>query len=78
MFDVSAQVLVQLGLQVSQFLLCLPGVLLQLQTGLPGVVVSSSERPAVTHLVTCAARTRTSHTPPDSSYTQSAILTALS
>ena len=51
MFDVPAQVLVQLGLQLAQLLLCLPHVLLQLQAGLPGVVVAACQSPAVAHLV---------------------------
>ena len=51
MFDVPAQVLVQLGLQLAQLLLRLPHVLLQLQAGLPGVVVSACQSPAMAHLV---------------------------
>ena len=56
MLNVPAEVFVQLGFQVTEFFLRLPGVLLQLQTGLPGVVVSSSQGSAMAHLVTCAAR----------------------
>lgn len=52
MFNVSAQVLVELGLQLTQFLLSLPHVFLQLQTRLSGVVVASCQSSAVAHLVT--------------------------
>lgn len=51
MFDVSAQVLVELGLQLAQFLLSLPHVFLQLQARLSGVVVASCQSSAVAHLV---------------------------
>ena len=52
MFNVSAQVLVQLGLQLAQFLLGLPHILLELQAGLPGVIVASCQSSTVAHLVT--------------------------
>lgn len=52
MFDVPAQVLVELGLQLAELLLGLPHVFLQLQTRLPGIVVASGQRTAVAHLVT--------------------------
>lgn len=57
MFDVAAQVLVELGLQLAQLLLRLPHVLLQLQPRLPSVVVAARQRPPVADLVTCRDHT---------------------
>lgn len=58
MFDVPAQVLVELGLQLPQLLLGLPHVFLQLQARLPGVVVASGQSSTVTHLVTWKVATQ--------------------
>ena len=58
MFNVPAQVLIELGLQLTQLLLRLPHVFLQLQTRLPGVVVASCQRPTVAHLVTWEVTTK--------------------
>lgn len=52
MFNVSAKILIELGLQLAQLLLSLPHVFLQLQTRLSGVVVTSGQSSAVAHLVT--------------------------
>lgn len=58
MFDVPAEVLVELGLQFAQLLLSLPHVFLQLQTGLPGVVVTSGQGSTVAHLVAWSVATQ--------------------
>lgn len=52
MFNVPAQVLVELGLQLTQLLLSLPHVFLQLQARLSGIVVASCQSSTVAHLVT--------------------------
>lgn len=52
MFNVSAEVLIELGLQLAQLLLSLPHVFLKLQTRLSGIIVSSCQSTAVAHLVT--------------------------
>lgn len=52
MFNVPAQVLIELGLQLTQLLLSLPHVFLQLQARLSGIVVASCQGSTVAHLVT--------------------------
>lgn len=52
MFNVPAQVLIELGLQLAQLLLSLPHVFLQLQTRLSSIVVASCQSSTVAHLVT--------------------------
>lgn len=52
MFNVSTQVLIELGLQLSQLLLSLLHVLLELQARLPGIIVASCQSTTVAHLVT--------------------------
>lgn len=57
MFDVPAEILIEFGLQLSQLLLSFPHILLQLQTRLPGVVITSCQSSTVAHLVTCNVTT---------------------
>lgn len=58
MFNVPAEVLVELGLQLAQLLLSLPHVFLQLQTRLSGVIVTSGQSSTVAHLVTWSVATQ--------------------
>lgn len=52
MFNVPAQILVKLGLQLTQLLFSLSHVLLQLQTRLSGIIIASCQSSTVAHLVT--------------------------
>jgi len=51
MFYVPPQVLIELGLQLTQLLLSFPHVFLKLQARLSGIIVTSCQSSTVAHLV---------------------------